>query len=227
MRAVQRALVFFGCSACASLQPPRAVVSVHTPGAAQPNVVLATPTECASSEPALCEPATYYKSSPSNVPQDLKSFAEAIDPVMRLKLELAGYTLADARTLRLTTVERTERTNESSIPGRPQPDSTSTTLEAGLTVASLSPADRDAAARALGLGGVLGSTLTITRVSAGEIRFDLAVELRALSDGRPQWTVRCGQAAENPYVIAELMATCIGDGVLAWRAPDAVIGRAQ
>ncbi len=217
-------LTWLGVSACAPLAAPRATVVIHTSGGPPRNAVLAMPTECVSAETSLCTLATYFQDS---VPVTALSFEQLIDPIVRLKLELAGYTLADARTLRLETVERTDVTHESESAGDAAPTIADTHVDDGPTVASLSPADRSAAAASLGLTGALSSTLRITRDGTGlgaRIRFELILELRPIPDGDPLWTAHCSELEEDPAGTARLLANCTGDGVLAWRAPAAVIG---
>jgi hypothetical protein len=219
-------LTWLGVSACAPLSAPRATVVIHTMGGPPRNAVLAMPTECVSAEPSLCTPATYFQGS---MPVTSMPFDEVIDPIVRLKLELAGYTLADARTLRLETVERTDVTNESEFASHPAPTIATTRVDDGPTVASLSPADRSVAATSLGLTGALSSTLRITRDGRGlgaRIRFELVLELHTIPEGDPLWTAHCSELEEDPEGTARLVANCTGDGVLAWRAPAAVIGRA-
>jgi hypothetical protein len=212
-------------AACAPLPPPRAVVSVHA-NEAMHYAVLVTPTRCTASEPELCSAATYRTSSQTALA--ILQVEELVDPIVRLKLELAGYTLSDARTLRLETVGRTDVTVQGDASGQTTPTSSDSHVEQGPTVADLSPADQAAAASSLGLTGVLRSTLNITHESAfATPNFELVLELFALPDGRPLWTVRCREPFENFEDTSRLLASCVGDGVLAWRAPDAVIGRPQ
>ena len=223
MRSVRR-LVLVVFAACAPLPPPRAVVRVFAPADDTHHAVLVTPTTCESSEANLCSPQTWQHDGPSTV--DPKPFDELVDPILRLKLELAGYTLSDARTLRLTTVDRTDVTENSDARGQTTPTSHSTQVDEGPTVATLSPADQAAAARSLGLTGVIRSTLVFTHTSNfAPVKLELVIEMTALPEGTPLWQVRCSEELDNVGPTARVLANCAGDGVLAWRAPDAVIGR--
>jgi hypothetical protein len=227
VRAVRWPLLISLATACAPLPPPRAIVTLGVAGGPPRNAVLAMPTTCEATESILCDPATYDQGTDGAVHRPVNDFGAQIEPIVRLKLELAGYTLVDARTLRLSTVERTETTTASEHHGSPSPEATTTRLGDAPSVASLAPADRTAAAQSLGLAGELSSTLRISRDGPGfgaRIRFELALELRALPEGTVLWTARCGDLEEDPEGTARLVASCAGDGVLAWRAPDAVIG---
>jgi hypothetical protein len=231
MRCVRTAAItVIAASACQLLPPPRAVVAVHAPGDAARHAVLVMPTECVSGEPTLCSLSTYLQGlgAAPVAASPVMGVDELVDPILHFDLELAGYTLADARTLRLTTVDRTDSTEQADARGQTTPTGQATRIEEGPTVASLAPGDRLAAARSLGLTGALRSTLTIApdRASfSAQLRFELAVELDGLPDGVPLWTVRCSEPLEDVERTTRLLASCVGDGVLAWRAPDAVIGR--
>lgn len=201
-------------SACAPLPPPRAVVAVHAPD--EPvHAVLVTPTACVASEELLCSPEAYQTEANRGAP--VQKVDELVDPIVRLKLELAGYTLSDARTLRLATVDRTDVSLD---------ESKATHVDQGPTVADLSPADQAAAAGSLGLAGVLRSTLRVSHPSNfAPPTFELVLEMFAIPQGTLLWTVHCSELFENFTETSRLLASCVGDGVLAWRAPDAVIGR--
>ncbi len=203
-------LACLAASACAPPSPPRAVITVHGSASGGYTSVVAMPTKCVPAADA-----------PSDLP-------ESIDPILRLKLELAGYMITDARELRLTTVDRTERTTTFDSDGRARSTASSARIGDGLTVASLSPASRAVVSQSLGLTGGMTSTLRITRDGTGAgapIRYTLVVKLVALPERTPLWTVRCSERLETPVLTAQLLANCAGDGVLAWRAPDAIIGR--
>jgi len=188
------------------------------------HAVLVTPTICQSADATLCDPQIYRANQPSLGP--LPAIDELVDPILRLKLELAGYTLSDARTLRLTTVDRTDITENSDARGATTPTGQVAKVGEGPTVATLSPPDQASAARSLGLTGIMRSTVTILHPSNLEQpRFELLLEMFALPDGRPLWTVKCSELMEDWSGTARLLANCVGDGVLAWRAPDAVIAR--
>jgi hypothetical protein len=213
-------------SACAPLPPPRAIVAVHAPDDAARAAILVTPTTCVATDPLWCQPVMYLREHAAHGPDP--GLDEIVDPLVRLKLELAGYTLADARSLRLTTVDRVDTSVQNDARGQTSAVATTTKVEDGATVASLSSSDQAAAARSLGLTGALVSTLHITRERpsmAAQIRVELVVELYAIPEGTPLWTVRCSEPIDDLASTARLLASCVGDGVLAWRAPDAVIAR--
>jgi hypothetical protein len=208
-------------AACAPLPPPRAVVTVH--GGADPGrtTVLAMPTTCVAADPALCTMAPYATPGSSRPPDTGPlRVADLVDPIVHLELELAGYTIADARTLRLVGADRTDTIEDSAA---------SSHVEDVPTVAQLSAPDRLAAARSLGLTAVLQSTVTAvpdTHFHIGApVRFELVIALVGVPDGAPIWTVRCSDENEGPDTTLRTLGKCVGDGVLAWRAPDAVLGR--
>ena len=94
------------------------------------------------------------------------SYAVYVDPTLRLKLEFAGYTLAEGAAMRLETGERTDG---QTIDGTGASYS-STAITGGQTVADLPPSEVRVVARSLGLGGVITSTFTISPAGFGEIR---------------------------------------------------------
>lgn len=208
---------------CAALAPPRAVVAVHVPAGPSHDTLLAMPTTCITvgpthtdlGEDGLCGYATSQREGqPARHTID-----ELVDPTVRLKLELAGYMLADARTLRLETAERIDEGTDGE---------TSTRVDETETVASLSPADRIAAAASIGLSGILDSTLQASYDGDGlgaPLRFTLVLALRSVPAGTPLWTTTCSEIVDDPDATLRLLASCVGDGVLAWRAPGAVIGQ--
>ena len=73
-------------------------MTVHAGSDAPRHAVLVTPTQCVTSESMLCDPSTYLTNATSHAV--VQPFDELVDPITRLKLELAGYTLTDARTHR-------------------------------------------------------------------------------------------------------------------------------
>ncbi len=195
---------------------------MRSPAGTTSNRVLALPAVCEADDDALCWPSTYYGERAANLAPKA-SFPEMIEPIVRLKLELAGYTLVDARTLRLEGVERTETRTSAERSGSVIPEVTTTEVGEAPTVASLPPADRAAAALSIGLTGEL-STMLRPRRDHHRVRFDLEIAMRALPGGEVLWTASCSELEEEPRATAELLAGCAADGVLAWRAPDAVIG---
>ena len=152
------------------------------------------------------------------------TFAAFIDPLLRMKLGLAGLTLADAETMRLETAQRSERTTTNE--GRHLAETNKTVeLSEAPTLLALPPQQQRAVASSLGLQGVVATTLLVEAASSGGLRFELTLELRALANGGQQLRVRCVEAYESPEETATILANCVGDGVLAARAPDALIGR--
>lgn len=210
-----------------TLRPPRATVSIAH-GATGParNAVLVLPTTCIASE-WLCAPASYVVDAEGRQRfAAAASFPAVIDPLVRLKLELAGFSLADAATLRLETAEREDRTTTAgSYEGEPS-TSTSTTIGEAPTILSLPPDELRAAASSIGLQAILSSTLRIHSAEHGRKRFEVTLELRALPEDTLLWTVRCAELVEQPEGTAQLLANCVGDGVLAAHAPDALIRKA-
>lgn len=219
---MRRLLLVVVTGACGVFAPPRATVTVAANPGPLKNAVLALPMTCESVDGnSLCDPRVFY---PENMekfaPQN--SFAEMLEPIVRLKLELAGYTLVDARSLALEEVGRTETTSEDGGGG-----ASIKTTERGVsrTVADLRPDDQVAAAMSLGLAGVLSTSLRITKAAEiGNKQMEVIVALRAVPEGSVLFTARCAELYEDARATTALIATCVGDGVLAWRAPDAVIG---
>lgn len=211
-----------GASACAPLATPRAIISPAPSARTTGNAVLAMPAACESEDSLLCSPAAYYTERTANL-APRGGFEPMIESIVRLKLELAGYMLIDSRTLRLETAERTETTFAIERSGTTSPPGTSAVFANGPTVDSLSPQDRRRAAMALGLSGEISTTLRIRR-DGHRVRFDLEIAMRGLPEGTLLWTATCSEIEEEPQATAELVAGCAADGVLAWRAPDAVIG---
>lgn len=224
MRLVRVLSLVLFAGACGKLAPPRATVTVGADVGRLHDAVLALPTTCESTvDAALCSPRAFYsedaqKFAPKN------SFGDMIEPIVRLKLELAGYMLVDARTLTLDEVGRVDTTTQTERDGVADPEIVESRVGVTRTVAELLPADQDAAAVSLGLAGVLTTALRMTRGPHFQARAELVLSLRALPGGEVLFTARCAELVENPQPTAELIATCAGDGVLAWRAPDAVIG---
>lgn len=212
-------LATVGCMQAA----PHAIVQV-TPGVRGPGgAILVMPTECRTDgvTAELCSPATMLLGTGSAPLQPVAtSYAAYIDPGVRLKLEFAGYTLAEAAAMRLETGERTD---VGSVDGLGQ-SYDSTAVTAGRTVADLAPPDVNAVARSLGLGGVVTSTFTISPAGFGEIRADLVVTLWDLDTGVSRWVVRSGERMYGYLETPARLASCVGNGVLAALAPENLIG---
>lgn len=194
---------------------PRAVVQAR-PGAststALGGAVLVLPTRCVTDlSPELCSPPTYDDKNVILEPSP-PTYAPLIDPALRLKLEFAGYTLAEAATMQLTTRDRID-TNKSSA------------VEPVLTVADLSEPEIVDVARSLNLAAVVTSTL---RVSAGPYAvkwFQLTVSLREVDHQQPAWSVTCTQLFLENRSTSKLLGNCVGNGVLAAYAPENLMGR--
>jgi hypothetical protein len=196
--------------------PPHATLTVD--GGRQPNshAVLVLPTTCTSlSYPELCLPATYATGSgaPRVYPP---SFAAYIDPALRLKLEFAGFTLAEAGAMRITTADRVDvNGNSRQIAG-----------EGPQTVADLGLEDVRAVAASLALPSVLVPTLTIGPARHAMHEGILNVALVEVSTMRPRWTVTCREILYTPDETTNRLANCAGNGVLAIIAPENLIGKA-
>lgn len=221
-----RAVILVVLAACAPLPPPRAVMRVFAQGDQGRDAVLVTPTRsCTAPQAELCSPETYRTGTTQNT-GPMPTLADLIDPIVRLKLELAGYTLTDANTLRLTTVDRTDVTVQDDARGATMPSGQTTHVDDAPTVATLSADDQLTAARSLGLTGVLRSSVQVYHESQfAPVRLELTLEMMAIPERVVLWKVRCSEEVETFESTARLLANCVGDGVLAWRAPDAVIGR--
>lgn len=201
-------------AACAPLPPLRAVVDVAPTERTDTSTVLAMPTLCSADDDVLCDMSMFYTDK-SKAPK--LTFDEIVAPVLRLKLELAGYTIVDPQTLRLETAERTDVTND---------DSTYTKVDDVPTVATLSLADAASAAQSIHLENMLLPTLHVFR-DGYSVVYELIAELRAVPGGERRWTVRCHDVVDVPEESVNLVANCVGNGVLAWRAPDAAIGQVR
>ncbi len=225
---MRRAVVVVSIAAMAcTVRPPRATVAIsHQATGHARNAVLVLPTTCDADE-WLCDPASYVKDADGQARiATAASFPVVIDPLVRLKLELAGFSLADAAMLRLETAQREDRSvTTGSYEGVPS-TSTSTTIADVPTLLSLSPDELRAAASSIGLQAILSSTLSIHPAEYGKKRFEVTLELRALPEDTLLWTVRCAELVEHAEETAQLLANCVGDGVLAAHAPGALIRKA-
>lgn len=204
-------------SACVQKAPHATVVIAAERATASP-AVLVLPTACRAAESRLCTPATWFgdTSRPGFAPPPA-SFAQVIDPALRLKLEFAGFTLAEAAAMRLVTADRVE------VDGRVQIEERA---EGSRTVADLPMEDVRAVASSLALTSVVVPQLTLHRVSLGEVRGELAVALIDLETLQPRWTVTCTETMYAGEETPNRLANCAGNGVLAVLAPQNVIGRA-
>lgn len=170
--------------------------------------VLVMPTACVAEglPPRVCSPRELLPKQAQTAEPVADSFAPYLDPLVRLKLEFAGFMLAEAAALRLTTAG-------------------STTDAGPETVAELDNADARAVARALGLRGVVTSTLVLRSAGADWMRGELAVVLFDAETNEPRWTVRCDEGIDDVVVTAGRLANCVGNGILATFAPSSVVGK--
>lgn len=218
-RAFVAVLATVGCMQAA----PHAVVQI-TPGVrGTGGAVLVMPTVCVPQGviAALCTPATMLSGNAPMRPV-APSYAAYVDPALRLKLEFAGYTLAEGAAMRLDTGERTDTAAVDGVTGQGYDD---TDVTPSRTVAELGPDDVQAVARSLGLGGIVTSTFTISPAGFGEIRADLVVTLWDLEAGAAKWVVRCGERMYGFEETPARLASCVGNGVLAALAPQNLIGQ--
>ena len=196
--------------------PPHATLTIDRGQASTGHPVLVLPTTCRSTSYAtLCSPATYatgggvQRVSPP-------SFAAYIDPALRLKLEFAGFTLAEAGALRVQWADRVDV------------NGSSTQLETGgpQTVADLGIEDVRAIATSLALTSVLIPSLTITPAEHGMQTGTLTVALLDVVTMRPRWTVTCSETLFEAQETTNRLSNCVGNGVLAILAPENLIGKA-
>src|SRR5882724_322834 len=146
------------CAACVQ-KPPHATVVVYAGRAPTSHAVLVVPTTCMTyADVSLCQPSSW--GSPDSTMKLPASFGEVIDPALRLKLEFAGFTLAEAGAMRLGTADRVEVNGESRV---------TEPTEGPRTVAELSFDDARAVARSLSLTSVLVPALTIRPAGPGEV----------------------------------------------------------
>lgn len=203
------------CAACVQ-KPPHATVIVHAGRAPTSHAVLVVPTQCVSyAYVGLCQPSS-WASSKDETPRLPASFGEVIDPALRLKLEFAGFTLAEAGALRLGTAERVDVTGGSHV----------TEAEGPRTVAELGFDDARAVARSLSLTSVLVPQLTIRPDGPGTNSGELTVALIDAATNEPRWTVSCKEKLYDVFDTPNRLANCVGNGVLAVLAPENLIGRA-
>jgi len=177
--------------------------------------VLVLPTTCTSlSYPALCLPATCATGGdPRRVVPP--SFAAYIDPALRLKLEFAGFTLAEAGAMRITTADRVDVNGKSRrVEG-----------EGPQTVAELGFEDVQTIAMSLKLPSVLVPNLTIRPAAHAMQEAILNVVLVEVSTRWPRWTATCSEIVFSPEETMNRLANCVGNGVLAALAPENVIGK--
>jgi len=199
-------------------QAPHATVVVHADRQPASHAVLVLPTACITlASLGLCSPAGYGASSPGVGPVLATSFADYIDPALRLKLELAGFTLAEAAAMRLTTADRVDLDGERRV---------AEATAGPQTVAELPIDDVRAVASSLALASILVPRLTIHPAEHGQVRGELVVALVDVATNQPRWTVTCTEIMYDVTETPNRLANCAGNGVLAVLAPENLIGRA-
>ena len=196
-------------------KPPHANVIVHAERQPTSHAVLVLPTKCETAlYSALCSPSTYAREGSNR--QYASSFAEYIDPALRLKLEFAGFTLGEAGAMRVRTADRIETNDHVQIEGGPGPQ----------TVAELGFEDVRTVASSLSLTSLLIPSLTIGGAKYGMKRAELVVVLVDVKTARPRWTVTCSELLYDAIETPNRLANCAGNGVLAVLAPHNIIGKA-
>ena len=208
--------------------PPRAVVHVRAGGFGLGRAVLVLPTRCTTDlgDPIYCSPRTYAVGQPSFpgvvIPE---TFAPLVDPGLRLKLEFAGYTLAEAAAMQVTTGDRVDtRSTSASDRGAPR-SGTTTQVTPGIPLVSLDERDLVAVARSLQVSAIVSSTLRVMPDRYGQKRFELTVALRELDRAEPAWTVTCSEIFLSNVATSSLLGNCVGNGILAVFAPGNLMGR--
>lgn len=204
------------CAACVQ-KPPHATVIVNEGRAPTSHAVLVVPTTCMTyADVSLCHPSS-WGSQENRLVKLPESFGDIIDPPLRLKLELAGFTLAEAGALRLVTADRVEVNGQREI---------TEPTDGPRTVAELGFDDARAIARSLALASVLVPHLTLRPAGFGEVSGELTVALVDVETNQPRWTVSCTEKLYNVEETPNRLANCVGNGVLAVLAPQNLIGRA-
>ena len=140
-----------------------------------------------------------------------------VDPALRLKLEFAGFTLAEAGAMRLTTADRVDINS----------DSQQIETTAGpQTVADLPIGDIRTVALSLGLRSILIPHLSYGVAGPGESTVKLSITLVDAQTMQTEWTVTCSEVMYDREQTMNRLANCAGNGVLAVLAPENVIGKA-
>ena len=140
-----------------------------------------------------------------------------VDPALRLKLEFAGFTLAEAGAMRITTADRLD------VNGGSQQLPT----EGPQTVAELGIEDIRTVALSLGLQSILIPHLAYGVAGPGESKVTLSITLVDSDTMRPRWTVACAETLYEQSETMNRLANCAGNGVLAVLSPENVIGKAR
>jgi hypothetical protein len=144
-----------------------------------------------------------------------------VDPALRLKLEFAGFTLAEAGAMRISTADRVDTRVGVNVESEQIP-----TTDGPQTVAELGIEDIRTVALSLGLQSILIPHLSYGVAGPGESRVTLSITLLDATNMRPRWTVACAETLYEPNETMNRLANCAGNGVLAVLAPENVIGKA-
>lgn len=223
---MRRLITFASAGALAGCHQaaPHAIVQVPPGDEYAAGAVLVMPTTCVPDGvmASLCEPATLLAGQQAPLVPLPASYATYVDPTLRLKLEFAGYTLAEGAAMRLETATRTDGQTTYGDGGT----WSTSTLAGGRTVADLPPSEVRVVARSLQLGGVITSTFTISPAGFGEIRADLVVTLWDIESSASRWIVRCGERMYGYRETPLRLANCVGNGILAALSPGNLIGEA-
>jgi hypothetical protein len=197
--------------------PPHATVIVHAGRAPAGHAVLVVPTACTTfADPSLCQPSSWVSQENRLKLKPPETFGEVIDPALRLKLEFAGFTLAEAGAMRVTTADRVE---VNGVRQEPAPTA------GPQTVAELGFDDARAVARSLSITSVLVPHLTIRPGGTGTVSGELTVALVDVETSQPHWTVSCKETLYGYEETPNRLANCVANGVLAVIAPENLIGR--
>jgi hypothetical protein len=220
------ALIALSVAGCVDA-PPHAIVRTSPGTASLGRAVLVMPTLCESPSGAtLCVPSTYGAGGPTGLgPSPSSSYAPLIDPSLRLKLEFAGYTLAEAAVMTVTTRDRIETSATSSANDRLPNLTITSEVAPALTLAELAEPEIVEVARSLHLAGIITSLLQVSPAPHHTVRLTLTVTLRDLDRLDPVWSVTCSQPFLDSIATAKLLGNCVGNGVLAAYAPGNLMGR--
>ncbi len=221
MDMTSRLLIALGMVGCVDA-PPHAVVHARAGMASLGGPVLVLPTRCITALDAMyCVPMA----APGVRAPVPASYAELIDPSLRLKLEFAGYTLAEAAVMTVTTRDRietqTSTTHDDALPIK----TTTSEVTPALSLAELAEPEVVAVARSLRLAGIITSVLDVASAPHGTARYTLTVTLRELDRLDPVWSVTCSEIFLGNEATSKLLGNCVGNGVLAVYAPDNLLGR--
>lgn len=188
---MRRVLFLSLLTACVQ-KPPQAIVTIDPSLAPKTHAVLVLPTKTVN--------------------------GKFVDPALRLKLEFAGFTLAEAGAMRISTADRVDVNSDSEqIP----------TTDGPQTVAELPIEDIRTVALSLGLQSILIPHLAYGVAGPGESRVTLSITLVDSDTMRPRWTVACAETLYEQSETMNRLANCAGNGVLAVLSPENVIGKAR